>query len=84
VALPQTPARKKADDSGAGWFPVVEITNRSALDQLRTGVLATWQAKLDARKTTIHKVGRPADPREQRIEELAAELDRREPDEAPF
>jgi hypothetical protein len=27
VALPQTPGCAKADGSGAGWFPVVEITN---------------------------------------------------------
>jgi hypothetical protein len=42
VALPQVPARKKADGSGAGWFPVVEITNRDVLDRLRAAVLEAW------------------------------------------
>jgi DNA-binding cell septation regulator SpoVG len=42
VALPQTPARKKADGSGAGWFPVIEITNRTVMDQIRDAVLAAW------------------------------------------
>jgi DNA-binding cell septation regulator SpoVG len=44
VALPQTPARKKADGSGAGWFPVVEITRRDVLDDLRDAVLRAWES----------------------------------------
>jgi DNA-binding cell septation regulator SpoVG len=43
VALPQTPARKKADGSGAGWFPVIEIRRRELLDQVRDAILAAWQ-----------------------------------------
>jgi DNA-binding cell septation regulator SpoVG len=42
VALPQVPARKKADGSGSGWFPVIEITNRNVLDQVRDAVLKAW------------------------------------------
>jgi DNA-binding cell septation regulator SpoVG len=42
VALPQVPARAKADGSGAGWYPVVEVTNRSVMDQVRDAVLAAW------------------------------------------
>jgi DNA-binding cell septation regulator SpoVG len=44
VALPQVPARKRADGSGSGWFAVIEITNRDVLDQLRAAVLAAWEA----------------------------------------
>jgi DNA-binding cell septation regulator SpoVG len=43
VALPQTPARKKADGSGAGWFPVIEITRRELMDQVRDAVLEAWE-----------------------------------------
>jgi hypothetical protein len=43
LALPQTPARKKADGSGAGWYPVVEITRRELMDQLRDAVLEAWE-----------------------------------------
>jgi DNA-binding cell septation regulator SpoVG len=42
VALPQTPARKKADGAGSGWFPAVAITNRNVLDQVRDSVLEAW------------------------------------------
>ena len=43
VALPQVPARPKSDGSGGGWFPVVEITNRTVMDQLRDAVLEAWE-----------------------------------------
>ena len=43
VALPQLPARRKVDGAGAGWAPVVEITNRAVLAALREAVLAAWQ-----------------------------------------
>jgi DNA-binding cell septation regulator SpoVG len=42
VPLPQTPARAKADDTGAGWFPVIEITNRTVMDQFRDAVHEAW------------------------------------------
>jgi DNA-binding cell septation regulator SpoVG len=45
VALPQTPDRNKADGSDAGWFAVLEITNRDVLDKLREAVLEAWQRK---------------------------------------
>jgi hypothetical protein len=44
VSLPQTPARKKADGSGAGWFPAVEITNPTLLERVRALVLEHWHA----------------------------------------
>jgi hypothetical protein len=44
VALPQTPARKKADGSGAGWDPVIEITNRDVMDQIRGTMLEAWDS----------------------------------------
>jgi hypothetical protein len=44
VAMPQTPARRKADGSGAGWFPVVEITRKELMDAVRDAVLAAWEA----------------------------------------
>jgi DNA-binding cell septation regulator SpoVG len=43
VALPQTPGRKKADGSGAGWFPVIEITRKELMDQIRDAVLEAWE-----------------------------------------
>jgi hypothetical protein len=42
VALPQTPARKEADGAGSGCFPVVAITDRNVLDQVRDAVLEAW------------------------------------------
>jgi hypothetical protein len=36
-------SRKKADGSGAGWYPVVEITRRELMDQLRDAVLEAWE-----------------------------------------
>ena len=38
-----TPARAKADGTGAGWFPVIEITNRTVMDQIRDAVLEAWE-----------------------------------------
>jgi DNA-binding cell septation regulator SpoVG len=46
VALPQTPARAKADGSGAGWFPVVEITSKDLMPRVRDAVLDAWQRSL--------------------------------------
>jgi DNA-binding cell septation regulator SpoVG len=43
VALPQQPARRKADGSGSGWYPVVEITRRELMDQVRDAVLEAWE-----------------------------------------
>jgi hypothetical protein len=40
MALPQTPARKKADGSGSGWYPVIEITNP---ERVRDAVLEAWE-----------------------------------------
>jgi DNA-binding cell septation regulator SpoVG len=45
VALPQLPARRKFDGSGAGWAPVVEITNPAVLAALRDAVLAAWRER---------------------------------------
>lgn len=45
MSLPQQPARKKADGSGSGWYPVVEITRRELMDQVRDAVLAAWEAQ---------------------------------------
>jgi hypothetical protein len=42
VAPPQQPAREKADGTGSAWFPVVEVTSRSVLNQLRRAVLEAW------------------------------------------
>ena len=42
-ALPQTPGRKKADGSGAGWFPVIECTNKAVMDQIRDAVIEAWE-----------------------------------------
>ena len=42
VALPQLPARRKIDGAGAGWAPVVEITNPTVLAALCEAVLAAW------------------------------------------
>jgi DNA-binding cell septation regulator SpoVG len=43
VALPQVPARAKADGSGAGWFPVVEIVNPDLLARVRAAILEAWE-----------------------------------------
>jgi DNA-binding cell septation regulator SpoVG len=43
IALPQVPGRKKADGSGAGWFPVVEIVSPELLAKVRDAVLAAWE-----------------------------------------
>jgi DNA-binding cell septation regulator SpoVG len=42
VALPQVPARAKADGSGTGWFPVIEITSPDLLARVRAAVLEAW------------------------------------------
>ena len=34
-------------DGSIGWFPVVEITSRSVLDQLRDAVLEAWGREPD-------------------------------------
>jgi hypothetical protein len=91
VALPQVPARAKADGSGAGWYPVIEITtavleawgNQSI--NAPTRGLSTWDApRAPPGRTAVHPNERH-DSRQQRINELAAEFDRRGPDpEPPF
>jgi DNA-binding cell septation regulator SpoVG len=43
VALPQTPARPKADGSGSGWYPIIEITSRDLMNRVRDAVLAAWE-----------------------------------------
>ena len=43
VALREQPECQKADGSNSGWVPVVEITSRSVLDQLRDAVLEAWE-----------------------------------------
>jgi DNA-binding cell septation regulator SpoVG len=100
VALPQVPARAKADGSGAGWYPVIEITNPELLARVRAAVLeawgnqsikaptrglSTWDApRAPPGRTAVHPNKRH-DSRQQRINELAAEFDRRGPDpEPPF
>ena len=45
VALPQLPARRRIDSAGAGWAPVVEITNPAVLAALREAVLAAWRER---------------------------------------
>jgi DNA-binding cell septation regulator SpoVG len=49
AALPQVAARKKADGSGAGWFPRIEISNPQVLAELRAAVLDHWQSLEDFR-----------------------------------
>jgi DNA-binding cell septation regulator SpoVG len=44
IALPQTPGRQKADGTGAGWFPVVEITSKDLMARVRDAVLEAWSA----------------------------------------
>jgi DNA-binding cell septation regulator SpoVG len=44
VALPQVPARKKADGTGSGWFPVIEITNPALFERVKAAVLEAWAA----------------------------------------
>jgi hypothetical protein len=44
VSLPQTPGRPKADGTGAGWFPVVEITSEDLMARVRDAVLDAWEA----------------------------------------
>jgi DNA-binding cell septation regulator SpoVG len=43
VALPQTPARKKADGSGAGWFPVIEIISKDLKARVDAAILEAWE-----------------------------------------
>lgn len=45
VALPQIPARKKADGAGAGWYPVVEIISPDLMARVRTAVLEAWEER---------------------------------------
>jgi hypothetical protein len=47
VALPQLPARCRVDGAGAGWAPVVEITNPAVLAALRDAVLAAWRERCE-------------------------------------
>ena len=42
VALPQQPARVKADGKGAGWYPVLEASP-PLMERIRAVVLAAWQ-----------------------------------------
>jgi DNA-binding cell septation regulator SpoVG len=82
-ALPQVPARKKADGSGAGWFPVVEITNRNVLDQVRAAVLEAWEARCTApqdRRDLPIRGGRQA---HEPLEERADAWSKRQRDEVP-
>jgi DNA-binding cell septation regulator SpoVG len=43
VALPQQPARKKADGTGSGWYPIIEITNPELMRRIRDAVLEAWR-----------------------------------------
>jgi DNA-binding cell septation regulator SpoVG len=92
-ALPQTPARKKADGSGAGWFSVIEISNRDVLDQLRAAVLDAWQQKqaepparqAERGRQTAEAIDERAaawsqSQRDQHTEELARRFGERGPD----
>ena len=87
VALPQTPARQRADGSGSGWFPVVEITNKTVLDQVRDAVLAAWQQAPRQEiippggVTVVHRNEKRSDDRQEHINELARRFDERGPDE---
>jgi DNA-binding cell septation regulator SpoVG len=45
VALPQQPARRKADGTDWGWYPVVEIVNPELLARVRAAVLEAWAEK---------------------------------------
>jgi hypothetical protein len=88
VALPQTPARQRADGSGSGWFPVVEITNRDVLDRVREAVLAAWEQRQQRGVeiippggiTVVHRLEH-RDPRQAHIDELARRFDERGPDD---
>lgn len=44
VALPQVPGRAKADGSGAGWYPVVEIVSKTLMARVRDAVIEAWEA----------------------------------------
>ena len=50
VALPQQPARPKADGGkGAGWYPLIEATP-PLMERIRAAVLEHWQSMEDFRK----------------------------------
>jgi DNA-binding cell septation regulator SpoVG len=79
VALPQQPAREKADGSGAGWYPIVEITNPDLLERVRRVVLHAW-----TERTHSDPEAWSEKRRDQRIQELARRFDERGPDSVPF
>jgi DNA-binding cell septation regulator SpoVG len=86
LSLPQQPARRKADGSGAG-------TNRDVLDRLREAVLDAWQQKraeppvgqAERGRQTAEAIDERAEAwsrrqRDAHIEELARRFDERGPD----
>jgi hypothetical protein len=90
IALPQTPVRRRADGTGSGWYPTLEITNPAILAQVRTAVLDAWQARqtdqpappaAEPCQTKVHRVERTPDPRQQYAEKLAKRFDQRAPDD---
>jgi hypothetical protein len=42
IGLPQVPGRAKADGSGAGWYPIIEI-RRPLLDRVSEAVIEAWR-----------------------------------------
>jgi hypothetical protein len=97
VALPQQPARQKADDSGSGWFPVVEATPE-LMAKIRAVVLHAWTERTysDAPDRPIRGGRQSHEPldeiadawskrqRDEHIKELAKRFDERGPDAVPF
>jgi DNA-binding cell septation regulator SpoVG len=59
------------------WQNVVELSKplREAATEI---VLAAWESR---QKTQVHRIERPADPRQNHIDELAAAFDRRPADD---
>jgi hypothetical protein len=49
IALPQHPARVKADGKGSGWYPVLEATPE-LMAKIRAVALEHWQAMEDFRE----------------------------------
>ena len=57
IALPQQPARAKADGSGAGWFPVIEATPE-LISRIRAVVLehcSRWRTSASIRGTSCER-----------------------------
>jgi hypothetical protein len=96
LGCPAADPGAKADGSGAGWYPVIEITNPELLARVRAAVLEAWgnqsikaptrgQSTWDATRATpgrtaVHPNEQPQDPREAAIAEWSGRF---EPDQEP-